>query len=223
MTTNFIEEKFNHFFVKLAIINHRLRTDTKLTPSENKYLACIKAIIPIVERLYGEDISLHNAVYGTPMVNLHPENKPANNQLVLYGDQQQEPEQPKDNVDDIEDVDGNKIVEEYTKKYLEQIKNIITNKWYLTEDLDCDDMEDDSTSETDSTSTEDNEQYKQVTSLTDMTPTELKQDQSQQLRSYDKYDRYDEFYTNVPYNSGIAEPYMNNGLLNNGLNFESYY
>lgn len=139
MDEKFIKDVFDPFYLKLAIINYKLKSHLELTDEQKNYIKILSYFLPIINGIYdrkpfdlGETINkLKNLYCNYILINgninhsNHNNNDNNNNQFI-----------ENDEYDEFDEHDeiGDKMVDELTNKSLLQLQNIKNNKWIFIKD-----------------------------------------------------------------------------------------
>ena len=117
MEDEFYEKQFNPFFLQLCIINVKTIMQKQLTKDQIKFCADLKYIIPIFNRLNEDKMTTIEQIMNDGMRNkVQPEKKEDVNE--------EKPEEI--------DLDGDKLVEDWTTNSLKMLNDIKKNKWMTT-------------------------------------------------------------------------------------------
>ena len=127
---------FNSFYLKLTLLNYRYRSKLDFTPDQLNTLKLLKLIIPIFNRLEENDTLTIDDVK-----NFKPNESETIPSVVTTIHNNSLKEQETSTEDDVEDPEGDKQIEELTKKALEQLETIRNRGWILVQLSDDDNEE----------------------------------------------------------------------------------
>lgn len=164
---------FDTFYLKLTILNYKLKTNTVLNEEYNKIKHCMSYMIPIFNRILGEkNLTVENIMNNDkpventneyPFVNddtVTNETKKNDNQINLPYKKEDEKEKEDE---EEKDEEGDTQVKAITEKSLEILKYIQENKWVVAQYYENESSDEDDIQQNEEN--EENEDNKNVSSV----------------------------------------------------------